>query len=158
MIQNLRKFLKDIADAIRAKEGSYSLINPQDFVDRINALQIGGNTAKWPAGYYAVEFFAPGLGDGTYVYILITITEDLAEDFTWEEALANCYIGCNYNINHIFGNITINDGNVFINEHQVYHDLDGESWIPSFSNPVKSTDIIKNTTYFFDNGSLGGGV
>lgn len=31
-----------VADAIRSKEGSTELINPQDFVDRINALQIGG--------------------------------------------------------------------------------------------------------------------
>jgi hypothetical protein len=31
-----------VAGAIRAKEGSTALINPQDFVDRINALSIGG--------------------------------------------------------------------------------------------------------------------
>ena len=31
-----------VAEAIRAKEGSSALINPQDFVDRINALSIGG--------------------------------------------------------------------------------------------------------------------
>ena len=38
MIQNLRKFLKDIADAIREKEGSTDAINPQDFPDRIKGL------------------------------------------------------------------------------------------------------------------------
>lgn len=38
MIQNLRKFLKDIADAIREKEGSTDAINPQDFVGRIKDL------------------------------------------------------------------------------------------------------------------------
>lgn len=38
MIQNLRKFLKDIADAIREKEGSTEAINPQDFVARIKDL------------------------------------------------------------------------------------------------------------------------
>lgn len=158
MIQNLRKFLKDVADAIRAKEGSTELINPQDFVDRINALQTGGSsdTVKWPEGYYAVEFFMPGLGDGTYVYTLITITEDLAEDFTWEEALSNFYIGYNYNVGHIFGEITINDGNVFVNGSPVYHDLDEGSWNPTFSNPVKSTDIVRNKGYFFNDGSFGG--
>ena len=31
-----------VAGAIRAKEGSTEKINPQDFVDRINALSIGG--------------------------------------------------------------------------------------------------------------------
>lgn len=38
----LKKYVIDIADAIRAKEGSTEKINPQDFVDRINALSIGG--------------------------------------------------------------------------------------------------------------------
>lgn len=38
----LKKYITDIANAIRAKEGSTELINPQDFVERINALSIGG--------------------------------------------------------------------------------------------------------------------
>jgi hypothetical protein len=41
MIQNLRKFLKDIADAIRAKEGSTEKINPQDFATKIKNFKNG---------------------------------------------------------------------------------------------------------------------
>lgn len=44
MIQNLRKFLKDIADAIREKEGSSDLINPQAFADHIKGLEVGGGS------------------------------------------------------------------------------------------------------------------
>lgn len=36
-----------IAGAIKAKEGSSALINPQDFVDRINALSIGGGGEEY---------------------------------------------------------------------------------------------------------------
>ena len=35
MIQNLRKFLKDIADAIREKTGKSELIKPVDFATEI---------------------------------------------------------------------------------------------------------------------------
>lgn len=38
----LKKYVTDIANAIREKEGSTELINPQDFVAHINALSIGG--------------------------------------------------------------------------------------------------------------------
>lgn len=34
-------FLKDIADSIREKTGTAGLINPQDFSDRIKAMQPG---------------------------------------------------------------------------------------------------------------------
>lgn len=37
----LKAFVKGIADAIRSKEGSSELINPQDFAQRIEALQVG---------------------------------------------------------------------------------------------------------------------
>lgn len=45
----LKKYVTDIADAIRAKEGSTEKINPQDFVQRIENLQVGGGTSedKW---------------------------------------------------------------------------------------------------------------
>lgn len=36
-----------IADAIKEKEGSTARINPQDFVDRINALSIGGGGEEY---------------------------------------------------------------------------------------------------------------
>jgi hypothetical protein len=40
----LKKYVTAIADAIRAKEGSTEKINPQDFVQRIENLQVGGGT------------------------------------------------------------------------------------------------------------------
>lgn len=37
-----------VAGAIREKEGSSALINPQDFVDRIKGLEVGGASgSKW---------------------------------------------------------------------------------------------------------------
>lgn len=41
---NLSDFLEDLADAIREKEGSNELINPQDFSARIRAISAGGWT------------------------------------------------------------------------------------------------------------------
>ena len=41
-----------VAESIRSKEGSTALINPQDFVDRINALQIGGGGDGEEYGVY----------------------------------------------------------------------------------------------------------
>ena len=40
----LKKYVTDIANAIRAKEGSTEKINPQDFAQRIDNLQVGGGT------------------------------------------------------------------------------------------------------------------
>lgn len=42
MIQNLRKFLKDIADAIREKTGKSELIKPVDFAEEIRGITAGG--------------------------------------------------------------------------------------------------------------------
>ena len=39
---NLKDFLTDVADAIREKEGSTGLINPQDFSAKIRAIETGG--------------------------------------------------------------------------------------------------------------------
>lgn len=60
MIQNLRKFLKDIADAIREKEGSTDAINPQDFVGRIKGLEVGGSKMH----YFKVVRPLPSAGGG----------------------------------------------------------------------------------------------
>lgn len=40
-MSELSNFTKGIADAIREKEGSTDLINPQDFADRISGLSSG---------------------------------------------------------------------------------------------------------------------
>ena len=42
MIQNLRKFLKDIADAIREKTGKSELIAPVNFAEEIKSISAGG--------------------------------------------------------------------------------------------------------------------
>lgn len=55
----LKKYVIAIADAIRAKEGSTELINPQDFVERIKGLEVGGGGEEY----------------GVYLKILDTGTE-----------------------------------------------------------------------------------
>lgn len=42
---NLSDFLKDVADAIRAKKGTTNLINPQDFSTEIASIETGGGTS-----------------------------------------------------------------------------------------------------------------
>ena len=42
---NLKDFLTDIADTIRAKKGTTALINPQDFSSEIASIETGGGTS-----------------------------------------------------------------------------------------------------------------
>jgi hypothetical protein len=52
-----------VAGAIREKEGSTALINPQDFVDRIKALEVGGASgSKWR--YFKRTGRLPSAGGG----------------------------------------------------------------------------------------------
>ena len=52
-----------IADAIKEKEGSTALINPQDFVDRIKGLEVGGaRGSKWR--YFKKLHNLPSAGGG----------------------------------------------------------------------------------------------
>jgi hypothetical protein len=51
-----------VASAIREKEGSTALINPQDFVDRINTLSIGGGGEEY--GVYLKILEVPAKIDG----------------------------------------------------------------------------------------------
>lgn len=58
----LKKYVTDIANAIREKEGSTELINPQDFVAHINALSIGGGGEEY--GVYLKILEVPAKIDG----------------------------------------------------------------------------------------------
>ena len=52
-----------VAGAIREKEGSTALINPQDFVERIKGLEVGGASgSKWR--YFKVVYRLPSAGGG----------------------------------------------------------------------------------------------
>ena len=53
-----------VAGAIREKEGSSALINPQDFVDRIKALEVGGGASGSKMRYFKVVNPLPGAGGG----------------------------------------------------------------------------------------------
>ena len=44
--KTVRALCDGIAEAIREKEGSTALINPQDFVDRIKGLEVGASGSK----------------------------------------------------------------------------------------------------------------
>lgn len=52
-----------IAGAIREKEGSSALINPQDFVDRIKGLEVGGGGGS-KMRYFKVVRPLPSAGGG----------------------------------------------------------------------------------------------
>lgn len=64
MATNLKDFCKNIADSIRAKEGSSELISPMDFAQRIDNLQVGGGTDKSSIEYLDVS----GVEDKTIVF------------------------------------------------------------------------------------------
>lgn len=53
---NLTDFLKGVADAIREKTNESGLINPQDFPERIAAIETGGGGGGQPEGTHAVRF------------------------------------------------------------------------------------------------------
>lgn len=78
-----------IAEAIKEKEGSTALINPQDFVDRINALSIGGG-GEDPFLYYKIDgaackeaFNDIGIGpaDLANMYSVVTNIGNLVDAF-----------------------------------------------------------------------------
>ncbi len=53
---NLTDFLKGVADAIREKTNESGLINPQDFPERIAAIETGCGGGGQPEGTHAVRF------------------------------------------------------------------------------------------------------
>jgi hypothetical protein len=59
----LKKYVTAIADAIREKEGSTEKINPQDFVERIKALEVGGASGG-KMRYFKVVDRLPSAGGG----------------------------------------------------------------------------------------------
>ena len=61
--KTVRALCDGIADAIKEKEGSTALINPQDFVDRIKGLEVGGASgSKWR--YFKKLHNLPSAGGG----------------------------------------------------------------------------------------------
>ena len=61
-----------VAEAIREKEGSTALINPQDFVDRIKALEVGGASGS-KMRYFKVVRPLPSAGGGNVaIYSLMS--------------------------------------------------------------------------------------
>lgn len=140
---NIIDFNRGIADAIREKEGSTDLINPQEFEDRIRNLS-AGTSAPAVIGFI---LFRPGLGDGFYDCICYDNWE--GKDFITFNDLNQYYIPGQ-------SNITISeDGFVLYNDCPVYYDLDEGSWFEStFSNPVKATDKVESTIYYYDTGGL----
>ena len=53
---NLKDFLTDVADAIRAKKGTSAAINPQDFASEIASIESGGGGMK------------PNVKNGVYIH------------------------------------------------------------------------------------------
>lgn len=82
---NLTDFLRDIADAIREKEGSSDLINPQEFSDRIRALVLDKPTEL---GLTLVEYiestgnqwidtgFVPNQDTKVYAVLSVPVSND----------------------------------------------------------------------------------
>lgn len=59
----VRALCEGVAGAIREKEGSSALINPQDFVDRIKGLEVGGASGS-KMRYFKVVSPLPSAGGG----------------------------------------------------------------------------------------------
>lgn len=80
-----------VAGAIRAKEGSTEKINPQDFVDRINALSIGGGGEEY--GVYLKILEVPAKIDGGKDSTLNVdspeVVEFFSDAFEWGKVVNN---------------------------------------------------------------------
>lgn len=80
-----------IAGAIREKEGSTALINPQDFVDRINTLSIGGGGEEY--GVYLkildVDAKIDGGKDSTLNVDSPEVVEFFSDAFEWGKVVNN---------------------------------------------------------------------
>lgn len=61
--KTVRALCDGIADAIKEKEGSTALINPQDFVDHIKGLEVGGASGS-KMRYFKVVSPLPSAGGG----------------------------------------------------------------------------------------------
>lgn len=91
-VDKLKKYVTAIADAIRAKEGSTALINPQDFVDRINALQIGGGSGEEYGAYLKileVPAKIDGGKDSTLNVDSPEVVEFFSDAFEWGKVVNN---------------------------------------------------------------------
>ena len=80
-----------VAGAIREKEGSSARINPQDFVDRINALSIGGGGEEY--GVYLkildVDAKIDGGVDSTLNVDSPEVVEFFSDAFEWGKVVNN---------------------------------------------------------------------
>lgn len=73
-----------VAGAIREKEGSSALINPQDFVERIKGLEVGGASgSKWR--YFKRTGWLPGAGGGDIVTYSSMSQVVRYEDSRWSD-------------------------------------------------------------------------
>jgi hypothetical protein len=79
-VDKLKNYVTAIADAIRTKEGSTENINPQDFVDRINALSIGGGGEEY--GVYLKILEVPAKIDGGVDSTLNVDSPEVVEFFS----------------------------------------------------------------------------
>lgn len=68
----LKKYVTAIADAIRTKEGSTEKINPQDFVQRIENLQVGGGTSESNIEYLDVRGLEDKMTIANYAIMIKT--------------------------------------------------------------------------------------
>ena len=80
-----------IAESIRRKEGSTEKINPQDFVERIEALQLGGGGEEY--GIYLkildVDTNIDGDIDSTLTSDSPEVAEFFSDAFGWLSAIGN---------------------------------------------------------------------
>lgn len=89
---NLKDFLTDIADTIRAKKGTTALINPQDFSNEIASIEGGGTS-----NVYTYQDRIDETKDCSSLFRSYTGTNDIAKGLNTAgvTSMLNMFDGCN---------------------------------------------------------------
>lgn len=178
---NLKDFLTDVADAIREKEGSTGLINPQEFSAKIRAIETGGGGESGGGGEgegVAENDVNLRDYDGTIVYsytkeqfLALTELPELpthegltAQGWNWSLESAQSYVadngimemGANYNTSdgrtRLYLSIPYDNYKIYLRYNQTSSNGVKVSWGDGSAEEVQSLSGNKSVSHIYAKG------